>query len=149
MQGKKNRQKWIRYIFLFLLIIITISCENKLKTIDISIKDEIFTVEVARTKEQKEQGLMFRKELGKSEGMIFVYEYDTNRNFYMKNTYIPLSIAFVLSNGKIVQIENMEPQITTVEPRQYYRYALEVPQGTFNEIGVKQGDFVNFPPDFP
>jgi uncharacterized membrane protein (UPF0127 family) len=110
---------------------------------------EEFNVEVARSREEQQRGLMFRKRLGRREGMLFVYERDQRLSFYMKNTEIPLSIAFIASNGEIMEIRDMEPRsLKTVSSRRAVRFALEVRQGTFQELSLKAGDRVEFPPGF-
>jgi len=138
---------------LCILLLFSLSACNsneKYATVSISINKHIFIVEIARTKEQREKGLMFRKELKENEGMLFVFPEDRYLGFYMKNTFIPLSIAFILSTGEIAQIEDMQPlDETTVFSRIEARYALEVPQGVFKHLGIKKGDIVKLPADFP
>ncbi|MBN1524202.1 MAG: DUF192 domain-containing protein [Spirochaetales bacterium] len=109
-----------------------------------------FTVEIAKTENEKTTGLMFREHLDQTAGMIFVYEKDKKMSFYMKNTLIPLSIAFLNAEGKIMQIEDMEPlNLETVNSRGAVRYALEVNKGTFEKYGITEGDRVIFPEGFP
>ena len=101
--------------------------------------------EVARTVIQRSQGLMFRETLDAGKGMLFVYPFDDNLNFYMKNTSIPLSIAFISSTGVITEIKDMEPfDIETVSSTEKVRYALEVPQGWFATAGIAVGDIAVF-----
>ena len=73
-------------------------------------------MEVARTEAQREHGLMGRKDLGPRDGMIFVFDRDQRLSFWMKNTPTPLSIAFLSAEGKILQIEDMEPFSEKVVP---------------------------------
>jgi len=102
------------------------------------------TVEIARTDEEKEQGLMHRKELPDGKGMIFVYDRDQQMSFWMKNTLIPLSIAYIASDGRIVDIMDMRPlDLSSVKSSRMVRYALETPQGWFERAGVKAGDVIN------
>ena len=106
--------------------------------------------EVARTYRQKATGLMFRNELKDGHGMLFVYPADYILSFWMKNTYIPLSIAFLCAEGVILEIHDMEPlSLETVHSSRPARYALETPQGWFERAGLKPGDRFDFPPDFP
>jgi uncharacterized membrane protein (UPF0127 family) len=87
---------------------------------------------------------MYREKLPDGEGMIFVYERDQILSFWMKNTYIPLSIAFITSDGRIIEIKDMYPHDTnSVLSSRSARYALEVPQGWFLRAGVQIGDMVN------
>jgi uncharacterized membrane protein (UPF0127 family) len=105
-----------------------------------------FRVELARTSEQRSKGLMGRKHLGAQEGMLFVYNEDQRLSFWMKNTSIPLSIAFLDRHGRIMQIEEMHPfDPTPVRSKISVRYALEVRQGTFASLGARVGDSVELP----
>lgn len=96
--------------------------------------------QVAATPEQRQTGLMFRKEMPQSEGMVFVFEQPSPQCFWMKNTLIPLSAAFVADDGRIVNIEDMKPQTTdnhcSTEP---VRYVLEMNQGWFAKKNIKKG----------
>ncbi|MBN8746614.1 putative ACR [Xylophilus ampelinus] len=96
--------------------------------------------QVAATPEQRQTGLMFRKEMPQSEGMVFVFEQSSPQCFWMKNTLIPLSAAFVADDGRIVNIEDMKPQTTdnhcSAEP---VRYVLEMNQGWFAKKNIKKG----------
>lgn len=96
--------------------------------------------QVAATPEQRQIGLMFRKEMPQSEGMVFVFEQPSPQCFWMKNTLIPLSAAFVADDGRIVNIEDMKPQTTdnhcSTEP---VRYVLEMNQGWFAKKNIKKG----------
>jgi uncharacterized membrane protein (UPF0127 family) len=96
--------------------------------------------QVAATPEQRQTGLMFRKEMPQSEGMVFVFEQPSPQCFWMKNTLIPLSAAFVADDGRIVNIEDMKPQTTdnhcSAEP---VRYVLEMNQGWFAKKNIKKG----------
>jgi len=89
---------------------------------------------------------MFRKKLPDGEGMLFVFEADQVLSFWMKNTSIPLSIAFIAHDGKIIDIKDMYPHDTSsVVSSRSARYALEVPQGWFSRVGVRTGDVVKIP----
>jgi uncharacterized membrane protein (UPF0127 family) len=97
--------------------------------------------EIARTAAERETGLMFRRSLADGEGMLFVFERDEMLSFWMKNTLIPLSIAYLSYNGRILEIHDMKPRdLTPVRSGRSARYALEVPQGWFDRAGVKPGD---------
>jgi uncharacterized membrane protein (UPF0127 family) len=101
------------------------------------------TVEIARTEEERSTGLMHRKKLPDGEGMIFVFDRDQQLSFWMKNTVIPLSIAFISSEGKITEIKDMQPlDLNSVNSARSVRYALETPQGWFGRAGVSAGDTV-------
>ena len=97
--------------------------------------------ETASTDEQRQRGLMFRKTLAPDAGMIFVWNQDTSEGFWMKNTLVPLSVAFVDAGGTIIDIQDMAPQTEDVHysPRPY-RYAIEANQGYFAARGIAAGD---------
>ncbi|MBS3790926.1 MAG: DUF192 domain-containing protein [Candidatus Thermoplasmatota archaeon] len=104
------------------------------------------TVEIAETEEEREQGLMHRESLCENCGMLFVYDKNVHNGFWMKNTYIPLSIAFISEEGEIMEIQHMEPETTdTHRPEEPYRYALEVNEGFFEDNDVGVGDSVSIP----
>jgi uncharacterized membrane protein (UPF0127 family) len=97
--------------------------------------------EIAVTDAQRQQGLMYRKELKDGEGMLFVFERDEMLSFWMKNTLVPLSIAYIASDGRILEIYDMEPgNLNPVKSGRSARYALEVPQGWFSRTGLGPGD---------
>ena len=97
--------------------------------------------EMARTPAQQQQGLMYRKELKDGEAMLFVFDKDDILSFWMKNTLIPLSIAYITSDGKILEIYDMEPgNLNPVRSSRSVRYALEVPEGWFGRAGIGIGD---------
>jgi uncharacterized protein len=106
------------------------------------------TVQVADTPKKREKGLMFVEKLPENEGMLFVYPVKTYGGFWMKNTFIPLSIAFLNLDGKILRILDMEPcyedECPTYDPEISYYYALEVNLGWFEKNQIKEGDSVQF-----
>ncbi|MDR3019483.1 MAG: DUF192 domain-containing protein, partial [Treponema sp.] len=109
----------------------------------------VIKTEIAKTQEERNQGLMHRKSLPDGEGMLFVFERDQIMSFWMKNTLIPLSIAFIASDGRILEIKNMYPNDqNSVLSSRSARYALEVPQGWFARAGVVIGDVVVIPRGF-
>jgi uncharacterized membrane protein (UPF0127 family) len=102
--------------------------------------------EVAATETERNRGLMFRKTLADGNGMLFVFETDQRVSFWMKNTSLPLSLAYLASDGTILQILDLKP--FSEEPRpseRSIRYALEVPQGWFAKVGLKPGDRFEIP----
>ena len=102
---------------------------------------EKISVELAITPAQQQRGFMERKLIPEGTGMIFLYKEDTKLRFWMKNTPHPLSIAFIDSSGIIKEIYDMVPySLQTVESTYSVRYALEVPQGMFKRMGIKEGD---------
>jgi uncharacterized protein len=104
--------------------------------------------EIAKDYLSLQTGLMGRKHLSKDSSMLFDFGSSRPLAFWMKNTYIPLQIAFIDSKGKIGQIESMVPMSTrAVRSNDSYRYALEVNDGWFDENNIKVGATVAFPPD--
>ncbi len=98
-------------------------------------------VQVAQTQEQHATGLMYRTDMPQQEGMLFVFSAPSQQCFWMKNTLIPLTAAFVADDGTIVNLEDMQAQTTqshcSAKP---VRYVLEVNQGWFAKKGIKAGD---------
>jgi hypothetical protein len=87
---------------------------------------------------------MFRTALADGEGMIFVFDKDEAIAFWMKNTKLPLSLAYIASDGTIRQLVDLEPEsLASVPSERSVRYALEVPRGWFSRVGVKVGDKVD------
>ncbi|MES2189002.1 MAG: DUF192 domain-containing protein [Pseudomonadota bacterium] len=96
--------------------------------------------QVAMTPEQRQIGLMFRKDMPQSEGMIFVFEQAAQQCFWMKNTILPLTAAFVAEDGTIVNLEDMKPQTTDAHcSAKPVRYVLEMNKGWFAKKGIKAG----------
>ena len=139
--------KVFRLLLLLLVGFALISCnkDKNLQTQVIKINQWEITVETADTQEAQEKGLMGRESMDEDHGMLFVYERDAKKSFWMKNTKIPLSIAYIAADGTIREIYDMEPLSTrTVDSRYSVRYALEVNQGAFERHGIKTGDKVEF-----
>jgi uncharacterized membrane protein (UPF0127 family) len=118
----------------------------ELQTVEIASKTGVhaFQVEMAITPEEKEHGLMFRRELPDGQGMLFDFQFDQNVAFWMKNTYIPLDMFFIRADGRILRIaENTEPlserNIPSGGP---VRAVLEVIGGTAKKLGIAAGDRV-------
>ena len=123
------------------------ACSAKsLPTVILTVNGHEIIAEVADSADERATGLMNRKTLPENHGMLFVFDTDSQVSFWMKNTLIPLSIAFISSDGTIRQIEDMEPEslASTVSDR-HVRYALEMNQGWFEENGVGPGDVLSVP----
>jgi len=108
----------------------------------ITIKGHKLTVELAFTPEFRSCGLSNRFELSENHGMLFIFPNAELQTFWMRDTYIPLSIAFIDDSGKITNIENMEANQTHKHYRSYQpvKYALEVNRGWFKVHGINAGD---------
>ena len=112
----------------------------------LTVGGEAFDVELAVTPEQRRQGLMFREQLGEREGMLFVFEQEQTVSFWMRDTPLPLSIAFIDARGVIVHVADMVPYSEAPVPSRYaVRYALEVNRGALARAGVEVGDVVELP----
>ncbi|QKO22094.1 DUF192 domain-containing protein [Rhodoferax sp. BAB1] len=111
-----------------------------LSRITLSAGMHLINAQVAATNEQRAIGLMFRKEMPTSEGMLFVFEQPSSQCFWMKNTLLPLTAAFVADDGTIVNLADMKPQTLqshcSAKP---VRYVLEMNQGWFAKRGIKAG----------
>ena len=154
--GKRYFQRGFpRYsCYLWLIIqlnfcLINISCSAQKPALqEFSIEREgrviaVVKAEIASTPEEKRLGLMHRENLPDGQGMLFVYERDDVLSFWMSNTIIPLSIAFIASDGRIIDIKDMYPHDkNNVTSSRSVRYALEVPQGWFSRAGIREGDIV-------
>lgn len=104
-------------------------------------------LEVAADEASRTRGLMGRKHLDPDRGMLFIYPTDRMMRFWMKNTFIPLSIAFIKADGTIANIEKMRPLVEDPPymSRGLCRFALEMNQGWFEAHGIHPGDRIAFP----
>ncbi len=116
---------------------------DPLLTYPLKIKGHAIRVEVANTEDTRRTGLMFRETLPENQGMLFVYETQGRHAMWMKNTLIPLSVAFIDRSGRIINIEDMQPQTEDAHgARASAAYSLETNQGWFKKRGIKAGDRV-------
>ncbi len=100
----------------------------------------LLDVQVAQTPEQRAIGLMNRQSMPEHEGMLFVFERSDTQCFWMKNTFLPLSAAFIDNNGNIVNIEDMKPQSLDAHcSARPVKFVLEMQQGWFKKRGLKGG----------
>lgn len=109
------------------------------------IKNIKINVEIAGTAQERQKGLMFRTQLPENKGMLFIFPENEILSFWMRNTFIPLSIAFIDENGYIIQIEDMSPldETTLHTSRKKARYALEMNQGWFRKNNIMAGDRID------
>lgn len=112
----------------------------------VRIDTAIVWVEIADRDDLRQKGLMFRTELPEDEGMLFVFERPDMQSFWMRNTYIPLDIAFIDAKGKITDIHQMKPLDETprYESSVPVPFAIEVNQGWFARRGIKVGAQVSY-----
>src|SRR5207302_5111028 len=112
----------------------------QLPVLELSAGIHLIRAEVANTFETRARGLMFREHLGSNEGMFFVFPQSEPYCMWMKNTLIPLSVAFLDEKGKIVSISEMQPQTETSHcAAGPAKFALELPTGWFAKKGIKAG----------
>lgn len=130
-----------RFIIAILLFLLLCECIGK-KYAKIIINGKVLRVEIADTPKKREKGLMHRKKLSENEGMLFVFEESKILHFWMKNTSIPLSIAFINEDFEIIQIEDMYPYdlVNIHTSKAEAKYALEVNQGWFKQNNIKVGN---------
>lgn len=107
---------------------------------ELVIGDHRLQLEIAATPQARTEGLMFRRSMPADHGMLFVWERDDHQAMWMRNTYLPLSVAFIDSAFRIVNIADMEPHTTRLHHSHGpVRYALEVHQGWFERHGIRAG----------
>jgi uncharacterized protein len=118
---------------------------SSMRIVRCTLGDAQLKVELAETEGQRQRGLMYRNKLGTNRGMIFVYDGEEVRSFWMKNTHIPLSVAFIDESKKIVHITDMQPRTKDSHSSLYpCQYVLEVNKGWFDDHDVEVGALVEF-----
>ncbi len=119
----------------------------QLPRVTLSAGMHLIHAQVAATHEQRAIGLMFRKDMPTSEGMLFVFEQPSSQCFWMKNTLLPLTAAFLADDGTIVNLADMQPQSEKSHcSARPVRYVLEMNQGWFAKRGLKAGARLSGPP---
>ena len=130
-------------VWLLLVLPLVAVAANEPPTRTLTIRDQKLEVEIASTPQTRALGLMNRFSLRPDHGMLFVFEAPQPLAFYMKNTYVPLSIAFVDARGRILNIEDMRPlDESTHWSKGMALYAIEMKQGWFAAKGLGAGDAV-------
>lgn len=118
--------------------------QDNLKRIQLTAGMHLIQAQVASLPEERQIGLMHRQDMPPSEGMLFVFEQVGEQCFWMKNTLLPLTAAFISDDGTIVNLVDMKPQ--TLEPHcslKPVRFVLEMNQGWFAKKGIKAGSLIN------
>jgi uncharacterized protein len=114
--------------------------QPRLPTVKLTAGMHLITAELAVSPQQQATGMMFRTQMGANEAMLFVEEQASQRCFWMHNTLLPLSIAFVADDGTIVNIAEMQPKSDESHcSARPVRYALEMNRGWFSKRGIKAG----------
>ncbi len=104
----------------------------------------VIKAEVAANEAERQQGLMFREKMAANEGMVFIFDAPAAVCMWMKNTPLPLSVAFLDDAGKIINIEDMKPQSTDTHcAKKQARYALEMNLGWFKQKNIKPGTVIS------
>ena len=115
-----------------------------LRTTKLTAGIHVITAEIASTPQSRMIGLMMRERLAPNHGMVFVFEDKSQHCFWMRNTLIPLSIAFIDDDGTVVSIADMSPKSeASTCPQRPVRYALEMDQGWFAKRGVTAGQRIS------
>jgi uncharacterized membrane protein (UPF0127 family) len=123
------------------------AAQPKLPTVQLNAGMHAIRAEVAQTFMQQATGLMHRRSMAPHEGMLFVYETPGVHCFYMRNTVLPLSIAFIVDDGTIVHIDDMKPlTLDSHCPPKPVRFVLEMNQGWFAQRNIKPGFRLSGPP---
>lgn len=121
----------------------TIGCASAQRQVSLAVNGHKIAATVARTYAQREKGLMHWQKLGQNEGMLFVFPRAEHYSMWMKDTPIPLDVAFINQNGGIINIENMAANtLKTHTAQQPAKYALEMNAGWFHRHSAKAGDKV-------
>ncbi len=135
-----------RFNLLFLALTILTNCKKQEKSFElrtIQIKDKLLYVELATTPIEWSKGLQGRSYLPDSQGMLFIFPYSDTLSFWMKETPLPLSLAYIDSTGIIKEIHDLIPfDETPVVSKDKVQFALEVNRGWFEKNGIKIGDTV-------
>ncbi|MEK7242181.1 MAG: DUF192 domain-containing protein [Planctomycetota bacterium] len=146
-----GRLPYVVVCLLFILLVVaffyTRSTTEGKELYQLKVAGKVITVELARTPREHGLGLMYRRQLPEDCGMLFVFPEEEYLGFWMKNTYISLSIAFMSTEGTITQIESMEPlSLNSHDSKEKAKYALEMLEGWFERHNIKVGDKVELPP---
>ncbi|NQU82447.1 MAG: DUF192 domain-containing protein [Parcubacteria group bacterium] len=145
-----TRNKCIIYVFSILAISTAlIMFQKKLRQKEVCFRDHCFSVEIAKTRISQAKGLMFRRELAENKGMLFIFNKEGLRSFWMKNTLIPLDIIFFNENKEIVSIaKDVKPcegeECPSIRPEKEAKYVLELNANIADKIDLKIGDKFNF-----
>jgi uncharacterized membrane protein (UPF0127 family) len=118
--------------------------QAKLPTVKLYLGSKELNAEVASTQEQMRAGLMFRKSLGENDAMIFIFPWTHRASFWMKNTELPLSVAYINPDGIIEEIHDLQPHNTNavVAASDNIQFVLEVNQGWFKKNNIDPGTLI-------
>ena len=127
----------IKLLFLFLLASKALTSVDK-QCNSISIEKENLCVELAISQREKSKGLMYRKDLSNTDGMLFIWKNEDKRCMWMKNTYIPLDLGFFREDLTLIEVRDLYPRsLESVCSSEPAKYALELPKGWFSSHNIK------------
>ncbi len=119
---------------------------QQLRQVEMKIGDKTFVMQVADTEAERQLGLMYRKSLDENEGMLFIYPEEQLQSFWMKNTFVPLDIAYATKDGRVLNIEQMAAHdlngSDSIAPA---KYVIELPLGAAEKAKLKPGMTVKIP----
>ena len=128
----------IKLLFLFLLASKALSSVDK-QCNSISIEKENLCVELAISQREKSKGLMYRKDLSNTDGMLFIWKNEDKRCMWMKNTYIPLDLGFFREDLTLIEVRDLSPRsLESVCSSEPAKYALELSKGWFSSHKIKK-----------
>ncbi|MGS2719848.1 DUF192 domain-containing protein [Paraglaciecola aestuariivivens] len=141
--------KYSAFVFVLLLVVwqpLLNAQDVAFGQVEIKINEQTYSLEYAHTFEQRALGLMHRESLCDDCGMLFKFEYQRLAGMWMKNTLIPLDVAFISKNGTITDIKTMQPHdLNTTSASKPVLYAWEMNRGWFEKQGIKVGDSISLP----
>lgn len=141
-----SQKTTLRLADLALLALLLSGCGDRRQTINVG--SATARVEIAATPRARAKGLSGRTSLPDGEGMLFIFPTPRKPAFWMKDTFVPLDIAFVTPDGRIAEIQTMEPEsLQEHSPGEPAALALEMPAGWFEKNGVSAGDALGLPED--
>lgn len=139
-------KKKLFVLSVLMLMLAACAGQNTLPTTTITIHHHEFTLEIANTPETRERGLMYRDNMPKNHGMIFIFDQAGRVSFWMKNTRIPLDIIYISEQGIVTGIYTLQPYDERgIHGPPEARFAIELNAGISNEIGLKSGDKLLMP----
>lgn len=136
----------MQHLYLLLFLAFSTSCKSDSRYKKFSINGTELQSEIANTEPKRQKGLMYRDQMEENHGMLFVFDQPTFLSFWMKNTKIPLSIAYIDEKCILIDIQKMEPHYgkpghpPSYPSRKRAQYALEMNQGWFQKNNIKVGD---------
>ena len=145
-----TRKRFLIYIFSIIVVSIAlVMLQKNLKQGEVCLRGHCFSVEISKTRISQDRGLMFRRELSLDSGMLFVFNDEARRSFWMKNTFIPLDMIFFNKSKKVVSIaKNVQPceaeECPKIRPAEKAMYVLELNANIADQINLKIGDKFDF-----